>query len=123
MASTDPAPDAEPGGGPTAASPAGAEQPGLTGDDVARLGRLARIELSGGERRLLAGQLSVILDAVASLQGVVTPDVPATSHPVPLTNVWRDDVPAPSLAAVEALSGAPAIEAERFRVPRILEED
>ncbi len=95
----------------------------LTGDEVAHLGRLARIELSEDERRLLAGQLSVILDAVASLQGVVTPEVPATSHPVPLSNVWRQDVPAPSLPAPDALSGAPAVEAERFRVPRILEED
>ncbi len=54
---------------------------------------------------------------------VATPDVPATSHPMPLENVFREDVPRPSLTQAEALSGAPAAEDDRFRVPRILDEE
>ena len=50
-------------------------------------------------------------------------DVPATSHPMPLTNVTRPDVPRPGLTAEQALAGAPEAEQQRFRVPRILEED
>ena len=50
-------------------------------------------------------------------------DVPATSHPLPLINVTRPDVPRPSLSAEDALAGAPAAQEQRFRVPRILEED
>ena len=45
------------------------------------------------------------------------------SHPVPMTNVFRADVPAQSLTAPEALEGAPAVEDDRFRVPRILDEE
>jgi aspartyl-tRNA(Asn)/glutamyl-tRNA(Gln) amidotransferase subunit C len=45
------------------------------------------------------------------------------SHPVPMTNVFREDIPGVSLTAEQALSGAPAVEDERFRVPRILDEE
>lgn len=95
----------------------------LDRDRVAHLAGLARIALTDAELDRLAGELSVVLDAVAQVQEVATDDVPATSHPVPLHNVVRADVPVPGLTAVEALSGAPAEQDGRFRVPRILEED
>lgn len=95
----------------------------LDRERVAHLAGLARIALTDEEMDRLAGQLSVVLDAVATVQEVATPDVPATSHPLPLTNVVRDDVPVPGLTPAEALSGAPAVDDGRFRVPRILEED
>ena len=50
-------------------------------------------------------------------------DVPATSHPMPLTNVTRPDEPRPGLTAAQALAGAPEAEDGRFRVPRILDEE
>ncbi len=95
----------------------------LSGDDVVHLATLARIDLDADERELMAGQLSGILAAVARVQSVAGSDIPATSHPLPLVNVMRPDVPRPSLDTEEALSGAPAREGYRFRVPRILEED
>jgi aspartyl-tRNA(Asn)/glutamyl-tRNA(Gln) amidotransferase subunit C len=95
----------------------------LSTDQVAHLARLARIDLTQDELGRLAGQLDVILDAVAQVQQAAGDDVPATSHPVPLTNVFRDDQVRPSLGAEAALAGAPASEQERFRVPRILEEE
>jgi aspartyl-tRNA(Asn)/glutamyl-tRNA(Gln) amidotransferase subunit C len=97
--------------------------PALTAEEVARLAGLARIELRPAERDKLAGQLGVILDAVAQVQKVAGDDVPATSHPMPLTNVTRPDEPRPGLSAADALAMAPAVEEDRFRVPRILEED
>lgn len=90
---------------------------------MVHLARLARIDLTPAERELMAGQLSGILAAVAQVQSVAGPDVPATSHPLPLLNVMRADVPRDGLSAAQALSGAPASEGGRFRVPRILEED
>lgn len=95
----------------------------LSTDQVAHLARLARIDLSQAELERLAGQLDVILDAVAQVQQAAGDDVPATSHPVPLTNVFRDDQVRASLGAEAALAGAPAAEQDRFRVPRILEEE
>jgi aspartyl-tRNA(Asn)/glutamyl-tRNA(Gln) amidotransferase subunit C len=95
----------------------------ITREQVAHLGRLARLSLTEDELDHYSGQLADILAAVARVTEVATPDVPATSHPMPLLNVFRDDVPRPSLTQAEALSGAPDAEDSRFRVPRILDEE
>jgi aspartyl-tRNA(Asn)/glutamyl-tRNA(Gln) amidotransferase subunit C len=95
----------------------------ITRDEVAHLATLARIDLQPAELDRLAGQLGVILDAVATVREVASDDVPATSHPLPLTNVTRPDEPRPCLSPAEALAGAPDSAEQRFRVPRILEED
>jgi aspartyl-tRNA(Asn)/glutamyl-tRNA(Gln) amidotransferase subunit C len=99
------------------------DHPSISRDEVAHLATLARIDLSDAELDHLAPQLSVILDSIASIQGVAGDDVRPTSHALPLTNVFRDDVVRPGLTAEEALSGAPAVEEQRFRVPRILGEE
>ena len=49
--------------------------------------------------------------------------MPATSHPIPLSNVWREDVVGPTLDRDEVLAQAPAQEDGMFLVPQILEED
>jgi len=99
-------------------------KPTLTRDDVAHLAHLARLELSGQELDVYVGQLSVILDAVATVGAVAdTPGVEPTSHAVPLTNVYRDDVVRPGLSNEAALAAAPAAEDGRFRVPQILGEE
>lgn len=95
----------------------------LTVSDVAKLGQLARIELSEEELAKLAPQLGVILESVARVSELDTTGVPPTSHPEPLTNVFRPDVVTPSLPMNEALAMAPAAEEDRFRVPRILGEE
>jgi aspartyl-tRNA(Asn)/glutamyl-tRNA(Gln) amidotransferase subunit C len=95
----------------------------ITRDEVAHLAALARIDLDDAELDRLAGQLGVVLDAVASVGQVAADDIPPTSHPLPLTNVQRADEVRPGLTQAEALSGAPEVEQGRFRVPRILQED
>lgn len=95
----------------------------LTVSDVARLGQLARIDLSDDELARLAPQLGVILESVARVSQLDTSDVPPTSHPEPLINVVRRDTLRPSLTVGEALAMAPATEDDRFRVPRILGEE
>jgi aspartyl-tRNA(Asn)/glutamyl-tRNA(Gln) amidotransferase subunit C len=94
----------------------------ITRDDVAHLARLARIAMTADELDHLAGQLDVILAAVARVQEVAADDIAPTSHAVPLTNVFRADEPAPSLGPDAALAAAPAAEGGRFRVPQILED-
>jgi aspartyl-tRNA(Asn)/glutamyl-tRNA(Gln) amidotransferase subunit C len=95
----------------------------LTRDDVAHLARLARIALTDDELDHFAGQFEVILGAVARVGEVAADDIPPTSHALPLTNVFRDDVVVASLSRDEVLAQAPAAEDDRFRVPRILDED
>lgn len=94
----------------------------ISRDDVAHLARLARIEMSAEELDHMASELDVILGAVARVQEVAGGDVPPTSHPLPMTNIFREDVVKPSLTNDEALSGAPAKVEERFKVPQILGE-
>ena len=95
----------------------------LSRDDVANLARLARIEMSEEELINLSNEFTVILDAVARVQEVAGADVEPTSHPLPLRNVFRPDVVVASLTPEAALSGAPAHEDSRFRVPQILGEE
>lgn len=95
----------------------------LTPDDVARLARLARIDLTDAELAKLAPQLDVIIASNRQVSEVATADVAPTSHPLPLTNVFRADEVTPSLPAADVLAMAPASEDDRFRVPRILEEE
>jgi aspartyl-tRNA(Asn)/glutamyl-tRNA(Gln) amidotransferase subunit C len=97
--------------------------PDITRDEVAHLANLARIDLDDAELDHLAPQLSVILESVASISGVAGDDVPPTSHPLPLTNVFREDVVAPCLTPEQALAGAPEVEQQRFSVPRILGDE
>lgn len=95
----------------------------ITTEQVAHLAHLARIDLSPAEIDRLTIELGQIVDSVAKVAQVATPDVPATSHPMPLTNVFRDDVVVPSLTVDQALSGAPDRAGDKFRVPAILDEE
>jgi len=96
----------------------------ITREQVSHLADLARIDLSDAELDHLAPQLAVILDSIASISEAAAADVPPTSHAVPLTNVFREDVARPGLTATEALAGAPVPpEQQRFSVPRILGEE
>jgi len=95
----------------------------ITRDEVAHLARLARLELTETELDHYAGQLDVILQSVARVSEVAGADVPPTSHPIPMQNVYRDDIARPSLPREDLAAGAPAWEDDRFRVPRILDEE
>jgi aspartyl-tRNA(Asn)/glutamyl-tRNA(Gln) amidotransferase subunit C len=95
----------------------------ISREEVAHLARLSRLAVTEQELDQFAGQLDVILQSVARVGEVAADDIPPTSHSVPLTNVYRDDVPQPSLTQQEALSGAPDEFDGRFRVPRILDEE
>lgn len=96
---------------------------GITRPEVAHLARLARLDLTEDELDHYATQLDVILQAVARVAEVATDDIPPTSHPIPLENVFREDVIGPTLDRAEVLQGAPAHEDDRFRVPRILDQE
>ncbi len=94
----------------------------ITTDDVAHVARLARLRLSDAELEQFTGQLAAVLDHARDVEALDTAGVPPTAHPLPLVNVLRDDVVRPSLDRDEVLGQAPAVEADRFRVPRILGE-
>jgi aspartyl-tRNA(Asn)/glutamyl-tRNA(Gln) amidotransferase subunit C len=94
----------------------------FTREDVERIARLARLELTEHEKDLLTPQLSNFLAFAEQVQQVATAGVPPTSHPLAAPGAWRDDVARPSLDRAEAVSQAPEADAERglFKVPRVL---
>ncbi|HYP74198.1 glutamyl-tRNA amidotransferase [Microbacterium sp. Root61] len=95
----------------------------ITPDLVRHLGVLARIQLSDGEVERLTGQLDAIVDNIAKVSEVATPDIVATSHPIPLQNVYRPDVVGETLTQAQALQNAPDASDGRFRVTAILGEE
>ena len=89
--------------------------------DIEHVAKLARLELSDDEITRLRTQLAQILEHAARVGEVAAADVPPTASPIPRANVYRDDVPEPSLPVDEALRNAPERDGDRFRVPRIAE--
>jgi aspartyl-tRNA(Asn)/glutamyl-tRNA(Gln) amidotransferase subunit C len=94
----------------------------ITKADVAHVARLARLRLTDEELEMFTGQLARVLDHARDVEALDTDEVAPTAHPLPLVNVLRDDVVVPSLDRREVLAVAPSVEADRFRVPRILGE-
>ena len=96
--------------------------PRISRDDVAHVARLARLDITDDELERFTDQLAAVLDHAADVAALDTEGVPPTAHPLPLANVFRDDVVTPGVDRDEVLAQAPAAEDGRFRVPRILTE-
>ena len=94
----------------------------ISTEDVAHVATLARLRLSDDELERFTDQLAAVLEHARDVEALDTDGVPPTAHPLPLVNVLSDDVVTPSLDRDEVLGQAPAVEADRFRVPRILGE-
>jgi len=79
----------------------------LTRDEVARVAHLARLQLTEEELTAMTRQLASIVDYVDQLQKVRTDGIEPMAHALPVANVFRADIPAPSLSVEEALANAP----------------
>ena len=90
---------------------------GITRDEVLHVARLARLELTDDEVTLFQEQLSDIIAAVSKVAELDLSEVPPTSHPLDVVNVWGEDEPRPCLTVEEALANAPEREGNFFRVP------
>ncbi len=91
--------------------------------EVDHVARLARLALTDRERDRFREQLGLILEHAERVREVAAADVAPTSHPVPQSNVFREDRPERCLSHEEALASAPESEDGRFKVPRIIEAE
>lgn len=89
----------------------------LTAADVAKVARLARLNVSPEEVERYTRQLDGMLDHFADIDNLELSNVEPMTQPYPLVNVLRPDVEQPCLDRDEVLSVAPAAEDGRFRVP------
>lgn len=92
----------------------------LSESDVRHVAKLARLKCRDEEIHLFTEQLAAVLDYVAQLEEVDTEGVEPLAHCLPVTNVFRDDVPGTSLSNEEALANAPQRDGEFFAVPKVL---
>ena len=92
----------------------------ITADVVAKVSRLARLDLTAAEIEVATTQLSDVLEHFADIDALDLSDVVPMTQPYPLVNVMRDDVEAPGLDRDEVLAAAPQAEDGRFRVPPIV---
>lgn len=95
--------------------------PKLSLAEVEHVALLARLRLTEAEKMKLTTDLNVILEQFETLQRLDTTNVPPTAHAMSLENVFREDVPRPSLPREEVLREAPEARDEFFVVPRIVE--
>lgn len=95
----------------------------ISRDEVSHVARLARLELTDEEIERFRGQLSAVLERAERIQSLDLTDLPPTSHPVELANVWRADEIVPVRDVEAIIANAPQREETFFRVPRILEEE
>jgi aspartyl-tRNA(Asn)/glutamyl-tRNA(Gln) amidotransferase subunit C len=89
--------------------------------DIEHVARLARLALSNEEKERLSRQLPDILAHAERVREVAADEVPPTSYAIPRSNVFRSDEVSDCLSHEEAMAGAPEVEGDRFKVPRIVE--
>ena len=102
--------------------------PPLTPQQVRDIAHLARLDLTDAELATMTRQLDAIVEYVTLLQEVPTDGVEPLAHALPVSNVFRDDEPTPSLGASEALACAPdrrknARGEQFYAVPAVLENE
>ena len=90
-------------------------------EQVRKVARLARLDLSDADLQQFAHQLTAILDYVDQIKGLNTEGVEPMAHPLPVQNVFRPDEVQTSLPVDEALANAPQRLGDFFGVPAVLE--
>ncbi len=89
----------------------------LAESDVVHVAKLARLAITADEVERYTTQLGRMLEHFADIDSLDLSSVEPMTHPLPLSNVMREDVVKPCLDREEVLAASPASEDGRFRVP------
>ncbi|OGX29706.1 MAG: asparaginyl/glutamyl-tRNA amidotransferase subunit C [Omnitrophica WOR_2 bacterium RIFCSPHIGHO2_01_FULL_52_10] len=96
-------------------------QKSITKEDVQYIASLSRIHLQGDEVERLTKDLEDILRYVHKLEKLDVRAVEATSHVLPLANVYREDEVRPSLAQAEVMKVAVMSHNGFLKVPKVIQ--
>jgi aspartyl-tRNA(Asn)/glutamyl-tRNA(Gln) amidotransferase subunit C len=88
--------------------------------EVDKIAFLARLKLSDAEKKSMTKQLNIILEYMNKLNEVDTLNVEPLSHPLDITNVYREDERKKSLPVEKALQNAPDRSGNYFKVPKVI---
>lgn len=94
----------------------------ITIEEVRKVAKLSRLDLSEVEIEEFSGQLNSILEYVTKMNELDTDDIEPLAHCLPVSNCFRDDVVKPSLGTDKTLENAPESDEDHFRVPKILDD-
>ena len=93
----------------------------LSQDDVKRIARLARIEISDAEAQATQAQLNNIFDLIASMQAVDTTRIAPMAHAQEVYQRLRDDAVTEIDRHADFQAIAPAVENGLYLVPKVIE--
>ena len=93
----------------------------ITEKDVLHVASLAKIYIPEAEIAPLTKELEAILEYVAKLQTLNVDGVEPTTHPLAITNVYREDKVVSLLTQEQALSIAVEKKNGFFKVPKVIE--
>jgi aspartyl-tRNA(Asn)/glutamyl-tRNA(Gln) amidotransferase subunit C len=93
----------------------------ISAEQVRWIAHLARLEMPAAELDILQRDLNAIVEYVNLLQTLNTDGVEPLAHTLDLANVFRDDVPVPSLPVDEILANAPQRQDDFYAVPAVLD--
>ena len=91
-------------------------------EQVRKVAKLSRLELTEAEIEEFTGQLSAILGYVEKMNELDTDNVEPLAHCLPISNVFRQDCVKASLGTEKALANAPQRDGQFFKVPKILDD-
>jgi aspartyl-tRNA(Asn)/glutamyl-tRNA(Gln) amidotransferase subunit C len=95
----------------------------ITSSQVRHVAKLARLALDEQHIHKYTGQLESILEYIAKIDQINLSAIEPMAHTLPLSNVFRDDVAAPSLPPEDVLKNAPDTNGPFFKVPKIIGND
>jgi len=92
----------------------------ISREEVRYIAKLARLEFTKEEEKVLAKDLSKVLNYMTKLNEVDTTDVPPMTHVLDLAGVTRPDETQSRMTQEEALRNAPETDGTFFRVPKVI---
>lgn len=91
-------------------------------EQVRKVAKLSRLELTESEIEEFTSQLEAILEYVAKMNELDTENIEPLAHCLPVSNVFREDIPKESLGTEKTLANAPKRDETYFMVPKILDD-
>jgi aspartyl-tRNA(Asn)/glutamyl-tRNA(Gln) amidotransferase subunit C len=93
----------------------------LSPDDVKRIARLARIEISDDEALATQSRLNAIFELIETMQAVDTRGVEPMAHAGDVSQRLRADVPTETNLRDKFQAVAPAVDKGLYLVPKVIE--